>query len=818
MIYSLREIADIVGGQLLGNETLTVSHLLSDSRTLRFTNSVLFVALKGESGDGHKYINDLIVRGIQSFLVSSWPFDEPIPDNIGVVVVDDTLMALQKLVSIHSQRFSCPVIGITGSNGKTVVKEWINSCLNADFVITRSPKSYNSQIGVPLSVWDLSVHTELAIFEAGISQPGEMSRLELIINPTIGVFTNLGDAHQENFIDKSQKLQEKAILFRNSKTIIMASDDLPTLEAMRAIYQKKQFYTWGKNLTDNVSIETEMFSSSHTKISVTVEGKHATMNIPFRDSASIQNAGHTIAVMCFLGIDLKIIAQRVALLQSIDMRMDMKKGRNGCTIINDSYNSDLISLQSSLEFLAYQNQAQHKIVVVSDIVQSGLAMSALYERVAKIVDYHGFDQLIGVGPQIKAYQHLFTTNSLFFETTQDLLNHFEALPPQNSIVLLKGSRVFRFERVDRLLQDRQHRTVMDVNLDVMVSNLRVFRSILKPETKIIAMLKAFGYGTGSFELANLLQHHNVDYLAVAFTDEAIHLRENNIQLPIMVMNPGIETIAEIVQYRLEPEVFSSDFLTAFEFYLANNSITDFPVHIKVDSGMNRSGFKKEDIAKLIVELKKCTHIKVSSVFSHLVAADDPQFDDFTRQQIQEYENMCQAIGKVLGYSFFRHILNSAGAERFPQSQFEAIRLGIGLYGITFDNNKAIKQVATLRSRVMQIKEITQDQTVGYGRKGKLARKSIIATIPIGYADGFRRSLGNGKGKMLINGQLAPTIGNVCMDMTMLDVTGMDVAPGDDVIIFGPDLPLAHIAHDMETIPYEVLTGISSRVRRIYYRE
>ena len=818
MAYSLQEIASIINGQLIGDGNIAITHLLTDSRTLRDTESVLFVALKGNSGDGHKYINDLIIQGVSSFLVSSWSIIEPIPEKTGIIVVKDTLEALQKLVAEHRQRFSCPVIGITGSNGKTIVKEWLNSCLNANYLIARSPRSYNSQIGVPLSVWEMSDQTELGIFEAGISQPNEMARISPIIKPTIGLFTNLGDAHQENFADRAQKLREKALLFQNANTIIMSSDDAETLTNIKQMYPDKNIYTWGIQPSDNVYIKKQEYYSNATKVLVKLGSLKTNITIPFRDSASFQNACHTITTLCFFGINLETINERIGTLQSIDMRLEMKKGRNNCTIINDSYNSDIVSLESSFEFLAFQNQISNKIVIVSDILQSGYPPGVLYEKVAKIINYHSFNQFIGIGPQIKAYRHLFHVNALFFTTTTELLNYFEQKPPSNSIILLKGGRRFRFERIDRFLQSRQHRTIMEVNLDTMVSNLRVFRSLLKPTTKIIAMLKAFGYGTGSYELANILQHHNVDYLAVAFTDEAIHLRENSIHLPIMVMNPGIETIPDILHYRFEPEVFSLDFLKSFELYLQKNSIVNFPVHIKVDSGMNRSGFKMEDLPQLLSELKKCTNIRVCSVFSHLSAADDPMFDEFTYQQIKEYEIICTQISKTLGYNFFRHILNSAGTERFTESQFDAVRLGIGLYGITFSDNKAIKQVATLRSRVMQIKEIGKEETVGYSRKGKINRNSTIATIPIGYADGFRRSLGNGRGKMLINGQLAPTIGNICMDMTMLDVTGMDVSPGDDVIIFGPELPLGYIAKEMGTIPYEVLTGISSRVRRIYFRE
>jgi alanine racemase len=818
MAYTLNQIAEITHGTLIGNPHVEVSVLLTDSRSLRFPNSVMFVALRGASGDGHKYIHYLLEKEVCAFLTESFPENVDIPQGVGFVVVKNSLEALQMLASEHRKKFTCPVIGITGSNGKTIVKEWLNQCLQNDYEVTRSPRSYNSQIGVPLSVWELSDKTKIGIFEAGISQPHEMERLAAIIKPTIGIFTNLGDAHQENFRDNEQKLKEKLLLFTDAETVITSSDNDLILNTFTSLFPNKKLVTWGSNINDDIRVTRKNSTENGTHVLVDYQERQFGLTIPFVDSASYQNAMNVVAFLCLIGYDSDTISHRIRQLQNIDMRLEMKAGRNNCTIINDSYNSDLVSLASSLEYLAAQNQTNNKVLVVSDILQSGLPPEALYRKVADLVQFYAPKTFIGVGVQISGFGHLFGKNSLFFSTTEDLIEYFEKFPPLNSTLLLKGSRTFRFERVDRMLQERQHRTVMEVNLDAMVSNLRYFRSKLNPGTKVIAMLKAFGYGSGSYELASILQHHRVDYLAVAFTDEAVHLRENGIRMPIMVMNPGVETFPELVEYNLEPEVFGFDFLFALDRYLAKNAVAEFPIHVKIDTGMNRSGFKPIEIEKFCTVLKSCKQVRVMSVFSHLAAADEPQFDGFTLQQISDFQNITEYISSQVNYHFFRHILNSAGTERFTVHQFDAVRLGIGLYGISFTSDQAIKQVATLRSRVMQVKEIEPGETIGYSRKGVVNQKSTIATIPIGYADGFRRILGNGKGKMLINGQPAPTIGNICMDMCMIDVTGMGVKEGDDVVVFGEGLPLSEVALDMETIPYEVLTGISGRIRRVYFRE
>ncbi|MGI6479362.1 MAG: bifunctional UDP-N-acetylmuramoyl-tripeptide:D-alanyl-D-alanine ligase/alanine racemase [Salinivirgaceae bacterium] len=818
MRYILENIAEITNGTLYGNSKIEVETLLIDSRSLKFTKSVMFIALSGDSGNGHKYIRDLIEKGVKAFLVESLPQDIDFDGDIGFVVVENSLESLQKIAIYHRNNFSFPIVGITGSNGKTIVKEWLNFCLQDKYTITRSPKSYNSQIGVPLSVWELNDQTEVGIFEAGMSQPNEMGKLAEIIKPNIGIFTNIGDAHQENFQNHEQKLREKLLLFKYSEKVITSSENGEVVDVFRSTYPDKELITWGYSNSDRVKIVSKTNVANGQKVVAEFNNSELQFTIQFLDGASFQNAMNVVTFMSVWGYRASEIAEKIGQLQAVDMRLEIKAGRRNCTIINDSYNSDLVSLSTSLEYLAAQNQVEHKMVVVSDILQSGLPHKELYQKVADMVKFHSIDKFIGVGNHILQYRHLFSENSLFFPNTDNLIEYFDKFPPSNSVILLKGSRTFRFERVDRMLQERRHRTIMEVNLDALISNLRYFRSTLNKDTKVIAMLKAFGYGSGSHELATVLQHHRVDYLAVAFTDEAVQLRESGIKTPIMVMNPGIETFPEIVEYNLGPEVFGFDFLENFNNYLAKISIQNYPIHIKIDSGMNRSGFKPFEIEKLCKVLKNFKNVRVMSVFSHLAAADDPQFDSFTLQQIADFKQISERISAELNYSFFRHILNTAGTERFPQFQFDAVRLGIGLYGISFENNPSIKQVVTLRSQIMQIKEIEANETVGYSRKGVVNRKSTIATIPIGYADGYRRILGNGKGKMLVNGKIAYTIGNICMDMCMLDVTGLDAKEGDEVLIFGEDLPIYEIAESMGTIPYEVLTGISSRIKRVYYRE
>lgn len=818
MRYTLHDIANITGGNIHGTQTNQVTTLLTDSRSLMNSHNVMFVALRGTSGNGHKYIETLIKKGVKSFLVEEIPSEITIYSGTGFVVVANTLAAIQKLGQHHRNRFSCEVIGITGSNGKTIVKEWLNFCLQDRYNITRSPKSYNSQIGVPLSVLQLDNKTELGIFEAGISQIGEMSRLSKIIEPTIGIFTNLGDAHQENFANPEQKLREKIKLFDTSKIIITTSDNTLVRNTICSTYPDKQLFSWGNSSIDNVKVTKRKTVPDGQIVDIEHNGMEFCIKIPFIDNASYQNAMTVITLLCAMNFDHDTIAKQISKLQPVDMRLEMKSGRNNSYIINDSYNSDLVSLESSFEYLSSQNQAPHKIAVVSDIHQSGLAPIELYKKVAATVNFYHTDTFIGVGPDISSHQDFFPKNSKFFETTDKLIEYFSKYPPTNCIILLKGSRSFRFELIDRMLQERQHRTILEVNLDAMIENLRYYRSKLASNTKIIAMIKAFGYGSGSHELAAILQHHRVDYLAVAFTDEAVHLRENGIKMPIIIMNPGVETFPEIIEYKLEPVIYGFDFMNSITDYLATNSIYHYPIHLKIDSGMNRSGFKQDDANSLTAIVKDNSRIRVISAFSHLAAADEPEFDSFTNEQVSIFTSITNNIASELKYNFFRHILNTAGIERFPQYQFDAVRLGIGLYGVSFENGAMVKQVVSLKSQVMQVKHISANETVGYGRNGKVNRQSTIATIPIGYADGYRRILGNGRGAMLVNGQQAHTIGNICMDMCMLDVTDIDVKEGDPVTIFGEGLPITEIAQSMNTIPYEVLAAISHRIKRVYYRQ
>ncbi len=817
MIYTTSEICNIVGGKLLGNHQLIVTQIVTDSRQLRSPEEVMFVALKGKFGDGHNYISQLLNNGVKIFLVNENFTKKQISDNTAFILVKNTLTALQQLAAHHRKQHHCPVIAITGSNGKTIVKEWLAQSLQKDKNVVRSPKSYNSQLGVPLSVLLLDPFADIAVFEAGISKPGEMEKLAQIILPDLGIFTNLGDAHQENFSSKEEKLREKIRLYETCHTILLSSNDTMVLQTIKETYTKKNIVTWGSNPWDTLQIMNIHELAEKTEIKVKYRDNIIELTIPFTDKPSIQNALLTALALLLLEQNPNIVRKRIAALERISMRMELLEGKNNCTLINDSYNSDLVSLASSFEYLSIQNQTPRKIAVVSDMEQIGIPPEKLYAEVANLVKHFSFD-FIGIGPQISTQKHLFPETSQFLTSTAELIHYFQNNPIHNSTILFKGSRNFRFENVVDLLQKKIHRTVLEIDLNNLIANLRFFRSLLNPGTKIIVMLKAFGYGSGSFELANILQHHRVDYLAVAFTDEGIDLRRQGIKIPIMVMNPGVETCREIVEFNLEPVVFYFDFLKHFSSFLEQNNIETYPIHLKIDTGMNRSGFRNEDIDFLIRELHQNSRINVKSVFSHLAAADDPNFDSFTLSQIHSFQTICKQIQQHTPYPFLRHILNSAGVERFATFQMDAVRLGIGLYGVSFNQNRELLPVATLRSRILQIKEVTPPDTVGYGRKGVVHRPSKIATVPIGYADGYRRALSNGKGQMLLKGKLVPTIGNICMDITMIDVTNTNAQPGDEVIIFGHYPTIQQIAEAMDTIPYEVLTGISARVKRIYVRE
>lgn len=831
--YTIEQIAKFTKGKLINkNINLPAPSTLSlDSRKIVDTAPTIFFAIKSSHHDGNKFIEGLYAKGVRNFVASDRDINLKNISLANVILVDNVIDALQLLAAHHRSLFKkLNVIGITGSNGKTIVKEWLNQLLEENFSIVRSPKSYNSQIGVPLSVLNINKSNNLAIFEAGISQPDEMYRLEKIIRPSIGLLTNIGQAHDEGFENTVQKINEKLQLFVHAKHIVFCSDDkeitktiLAFQKRINATHKKLELFTWGKSNNNKLQILAVNKSKSHTKIKVLYKDKNAFITIPFTDDASVENAIHCWCVLLLLDKNDEQIRKKFELLYPIAMRLELKQGINHCIIINDSYSNDLHSLEIALNFLEQQKQHKKHTVIISDILQSGRQPKELYKEVAKLFKHRKINKLIGIGIDLSSIQMEFSflKEKQFFTSVKDFLSSSGNLNFQNETILIKGARSFGFEEISRKLEQKAHQTVLSINLNAIVHNLKQYQALLKPATKIMAMVKAFSYGSGSFEIASVLEYNKVDYLAVAYADEGVELRKAGITLPVMVMNAEPATFEAIVNNNLEPEIFSFNILNEFGNFLKSSGINYYPVHVKIDTGMHRLGFTSDDIDALTVLLKNNSLIKVVSVFTHLVAAENVKEDAFTLHQSEIFENCCAKIEGVLGYKFIKHIANTAGISRHAQLQMDMVRLGIGLYGI--DSNKKmqglLRNVTTLTTTVSQIKKVKAGDSVGYGRNSKLQRDSIIATVRIGYADGYPRNLGNGIGKMLVHGKFAPVVGNVCMDMTMLDITEFDmVSEGDEVIVFGEKLPLHLLASWSQTIPYEIMTGISQRVKRIYFEE
>lgn len=820
MIYTISEISKIINAQLVGNSNLEIKHLLIDSRNVAASLDTLFFAIRGERHDGHKFIGDLFEKGIKSFVVESLPPNHKEYNNACFLVVQSSIEALHKLASYHRGRFNYPVIGITGSNGKTIVKEWLFHVLQSSKNIVRSPKSFNSQVGVPLSVWLMNETADMAILEAGISVPDEMEKLEKIIKPTIGLITNIGESHQENFTHYEHKTIEKLKLFKDSETLVYCIDHKLIHDQIQhnPDFAKKKIVTWSTNANANIIIRTGIKNHQHTVLKVDFKNQTSEITIPFTDSASVEDASHVIALILTMGFNIADFKHQFESIPPVAMRLELKKGINRCTIINDSYNSDLNSLNIALNYLDQQNQHKRKILILSDILQSGKDQHQLYKEVASMVSKYNVQEIIGIGPSISAFEKLFTIDKSFYTSTADFLREQAPARFSDSAILLKGSRAFTFEKISSVLEDKVHRTVLEINLNALVSNLNYFKSKLKPGTKVMVMVKALSYGSGTHEIANILQYQRVDYLGVAFADEGVALREAGIRLPIIVMNPEVNSFDLMIRYRLEPEIYSFLVLDQFINTLNTAGLKDYPVHLKIDTGMHRLGFMSSEIDQLIDKLKNTRQIKVASVFSHLAASDEDAHDSFTNQQIAQFEKISTKIMNEIKYPVLRHILNSAGIERFPQGQFEMVRLGIGLYGISAIPDVQLANVSTLKSTVIQIKKVAKDETIGYNRKGKAMNEMTIAIIPVGYADGLNRHLSNGNGKLNIGGNIVPIIGNICMDMCMADITGLDINEGDEVIVFGKELPVSQMANTLNTIPYEIFTGISTRVKRVYYHE
>ena len=870
MNYNIEKITTLIGARRIGNADAQIGWLLTDSRSLCFPEETLFFALKTQRNDGHRYIADLYRRGVRNFVVTTVPAAPSLvrSDSIAAsvessaglypdanfLVVPSPLAALQRLAERHRDEFNIPIVGITGSNGKTMVKEWLYQLLSPQFSVTRSPKSFNSQIGVPLSVWLLNEQTQVGIFEAGISEMGEMEALSDIIQPTIGVLTSLGAAHQENFRSLEEKCMEKMRLFDGAKVLAYNSDDDIVSRCIRRSGFKGEKIGWSR---ENISapLYIEAATTTHSplpslQVTYIYKGTRGQYSLPFFDEASLQCSFACAAVALYLGVTPDQLAERMSQLEPVAMRLEVKEGQHGCTLINDSYNSDINSLDIALDFMSRRVSATTPNVsmagltlILSDIFQSGMSDADLYAEVNALCMKRGVSRIIGIGPRITASAGLFLVGEKsFFATTDDFLHSELFRSLHDEVILIKGARPFGFDRITELLEQKVHETILEVNLNAVVDNLNYYRSFLKPETKLVCMVKADAYGAGAVEVAKTLQEHRVDYLAVAVADEGVTLRHNGITQNIMIMNPEMTAFKTMFDYDLEPEVYSFRLMDALIHAAEQQGITGWPVHIKLDTGMHRLGFDPEkDIDEVIRRLKGQNAIIPRSVFSHFVGSDSDDFDNFSAMQFQKFDVASKKLQAAFSHKILRHMDNSAAIQHFPERQLDMCRLGLGLYGydpraaapalVRSDSiaaslaanpavsTTALRPVSTLKTTILQLRRVPKDETVGYSRKGILTRDSLIAAIPIGYADGLNRHLGCGACYCLVNGQKAPYVGNICMDVAMIDVTDIpDVHEGDTVEIFGEHLPASVLSDVLQTIPYEVLTSVSNRVKKVYFQD
>ena len=792
---------------------VNIDHVSIDSRSSYNSPNTLFFALIGPNNDAHTYINELINSGVRYFVVSYIP--QGLENKACFITVKNTLDALQKLAVYYRSLYDFPVIGVTGSNGKTIVKEWLNFLLSPDYNIIRSPKSFNSQVGVPLSIIAINEKHNLGIFEAGISTVNEMIKLEPMVKPTIGVLTNIGSSHDEGFENTDQKIKEKLLLFKHANILIYQKKD--RVDAL--LPQNIPTFNWSfKDPSANVFVYKTETKNKKTILYYQYKEQSYELEIPFEDSASIENAISALLVLLHFNYDNTVIQSRMSMLYPVEMRLKVKNGINNCGLIDDSYSSDFQSLKIALDFLEGQNKFPKKTLILSDIFQSGLADEELYSRMAKLVVSNEISRVIGIGPTISEFKNKFN-NCITYNSTADFINDFENLEFSNETILVKGARSFEFEEIVAILEEKKHETVLEINLNALSYNLNYFKAKLQPKVKIMVMVKAFGYGNGGLEIASLLEHHLVDYLGVAFADEGISLRNGGIRLPIMVLNPESTSFSSIIQYHLEPEIYSFKGLHNFLKIAEQKKLKNFPIHIKIDTGMHRLGFEKKDIPDLIQTLKGNDTVQVKSILSHMATSDDPIHFEFALSQIKLYDELSSKIITELQINPIRHILNTSGISNFPEAQFNMVRLGIGIYGVSNDpeEQKYLENVGTLKSIISQIRTIPAGDSVGYGRRFMADKETIIATIPIGYADGISRAWGNGVGYVTIKNNKAKIVGSVCMDMLMVDVTTIPCNEGDDVIIFGESPTVSEMAQQLKTIPYEILTSISQRVKRVFYR-
>lgn len=831
-LIDIKQLAQWCNGEWLQKaDDVAIEELCIDTRKIVQPESAVFIALKTSNRNGHSYIANAYEKGVRSFIISDEISTRAFPES-NFIKVTDTNDALQQIAINKRKQYDIPVIGITGSNGKTIIKEWLHQLLVEDYNSVRSPKSYNSQIGVPLSVWLLREEHELAIFEAGISQPGEMEKLERMIKPTIGIFSNIGEAHSEGFLNNRQKINEKLMLFRNAKQLVYCKDHEELhqciVQYVRQIKnnddENLKLFNWSQKYEADLRVTSIVKEHSSTTITALYNEEEISITIPFADNASIENVIHCWCVMLLLNISEENIEKHMQALTPVKMRLELRHGINDCTFINDTYNSDLTSLLIALEYLDQQKQHQHHTVILSDMLQIAKPDGELYEEVAEIISRKNIQRFIGIGPALYRHKSAFRKykklRSIFFKTTEDFLKNFHLITFNKEAILLKGARRFAFERISTLLEQKIHQTVLSINLSAIDNNLQVYRSSIKPSVKLMAMVKAFSYGSGSYEIAHRLQYAGVDYLSVAYTEEGIELRRAGITLPIMVMSPDTQSFDRMIAWKLEPELYNLTSLKTFIQIAQTLNVQHYPVHIKLDTGMHRLGFEPNDIKELVQQLKDNEYLDVKTVFTHLSASEDKQHDDFTKQQAARFDDMYKEITKVLSYKPIRHASNSAAIARHPELHYDMVRLGLGLYGIDTSGilQKKLQHPGRLKTTIAQIKHIPAGDSIGYGRRGRSGDERRTATISIGYADGYPRTL-NDDAYVLIHNQKAPIQGSICMDMCMVDITNIPEAKeGDEVIVFGEQLPVSKLAEWSNTIPYEIMTGISQRVKRIYENE
>lgn len=816
---SIDQVKAITAGEIRGKITQNpITQISIDSRQILHPEQTLFVALRGAKADGADFIPELIGQGIRLFLVhQDWQEEKVLSDQAAFILVADTRKALQEIAAYQRAQFSKPVVGITGSNGKTIIKEWLGQVLGQSFTVAKSPKSYNSQVGVPLSIFGIQSYHQVAILEAGVSRSGEMKNLESMIKPDLGIFTTIGSAHEEGFTSLREKIREKLQLFQNTKLLIYCQDMEEVAQEIEAAFPKDHLVAWSVNPGADFTVSQKIIETKTRLFLVANDLRTFTFLVPFTDKASVENVTHVIVAALTLGQDLPAIQEGINQLRAIDMRLTLKPGINDSLIIDDTYNNDLAGLKVALEFLSQQRPKRSKILILSDLLQQGLP-EKIYSEVAELIESYGIDQLIGVGQDIKRLVNFFPGKTRIYPDTDALIQDLNPESFQNDLLLITGARSFAFEKIVNRLQQRIHGTTLEINLNALTHNFNFYKRQIKPGTKVMVMVKAFAYGGGAAEIANHLQTMGADYLAVAFSDEGVALRKQGIRLPIMVLNPVEESFDLLREYDLEPVVFSPEFFKKLGLY-ARHHQTQLSIHLDLDTGMHRLGFEQKHLSELKGLITEFKELKIASLYTHLVGADEEAHHDFSIQQLDQFMEMKSEVEAVLDYKPLIHALNSAGIVRFPEYQMDMVRLGIGLYGVevTGKYDASLKPVSTLKTTISQVKELPAGATVGYSRKGVLPQGGKIATLAIGYADGYDRRFSQGKGYVIINGKKAPVIGNVCMDMVMVDVSDFpEVKAGDEAIIYGEQISLKELADRIGTIPYELLTNISTRVKRVYY--